>query len=83
MHDTAGAPIAGARVMLTDALSDEERVGAAAADGSFRFGMLPPGAYTLLVEELGFLPRRILGLSVRRGREVRAPISWDPSPVSG
>ncbi|MCH7876563.1 MAG: TonB-dependent receptor, partial [Gemmatimonadetes bacterium] len=78
MHDTAGAPIAGARVMLTDALSDEERVGAAAADGSFRFGMLPPGAYTLWVEELGFLPRRILGLSVRRGREVRVPVELMP-----
>lgn len=46
------------------------QVDVASADGGFRFVVLAPGRYAVTVEELGFQPRTVVDVPVRRAREV-------------
>ncbi len=46
------------------------QVDVASADGGFRFAMLAPGMYAVTAEELGFQPRTVLDVPVRRARDV-------------
>jgi hypothetical protein len=57
--DPRGAPVAGAAVMFTGASPSHRDVAAVTdAQGGFRFGGLPPGRYTVLVNATGFGPQQ-------------------------
>jgi hypothetical protein len=75
VRDDAGAVVIEASLRLTEAGSGLVRTGTSATDGSFRFDLLPPGEYELLVEQLGFQPVRMDRIPVRPGAAVRIELA--------
>lgn len=65
--DSAGQPIHGASVRLTDRASRATRGSVTVRDGAFRFGVLSPAEYDVAVEALGFRPVLYSGVSVSVG----------------
>ena len=64
VKDPSGAVVPGAAVTLTSA-AGEKREATAASDGTFRFALVPPGAYGLAVSAKGFAPMNAEGLLVK------------------
>jgi len=54
LTDTSGAAVANATVTATNADNGQTRTAATAADGGYRFTMLPPGNYRVKFEAAGF-----------------------------
>ena len=54
VKDTAGAVVPGAKVVLTDNATKDEKQATTNEDGSFTVGEVRPGTYSLLVEGTGF-----------------------------
>ena len=74
VQDTVGLPLSGVRVALTDRSTGVLRAVRTGADGTFRFGYLPPGPYDLFAEQIGYRPVRLLGLSVQACGARRATV---------
>ena len=84
--DSAGAPIAGVRVLIVEI----GRGQATGADGAFRFAALPPGTHTLSFSRIGFAPelRRVavngpasaLTVAMRAARLELAPVQVTATP---
>jgi hypothetical protein len=55
--EESGAPVAGARVTVTQTATDLERSTTTGKNGQFLFGVLPIGDYTVLVEATGLQPQ--------------------------
>ena len=69
-------PISGARVQVAD------RLGEAHTDASGRFALpLSPGPHDLLVQAIGFRPRRLQGIQVGRGDTTSVTVDLEPAPV--
>src|SRR5579864_9742355 len=64
VKDPSGAVVANARLTLLSP-SGEQRTGTTAGDGTYRFPLLPPGAYTLTVNATGFQPYTATGITIR------------------
>jgi hypothetical protein len=62
--DTGGGTVAGATVTLTNTETGQTQTTTASADGFYRFDQLPPGVYTLTVEQQGFKKRVVNNLKV-------------------
>ncbi len=54
VHDTSGAVIPGANVKVTDTRTNLSFNTVTTVDGTFAFGSLQPGTYTLVIEMSGF-----------------------------
>jgi hypothetical protein len=54
VNDPSGAAVAGARITLTNAQTGFARTVTSGADGEYVAPSLPPGAYTISVEQAGF-----------------------------
>jgi hypothetical protein len=67
VYDPDGVPLAGVNVMVTSPQLMGERKVQTGEDGSFLFFGLPPGVYTLQVEQSGFLPYKNTELKVQIG----------------
>lgn len=65
--DPSGAPVALARLSLTDPNRGFSRTAASATEGRFTLAAVPPGIYQLKVEADGFTARRIENVEVRVG----------------
>jgi hypothetical protein len=48
--------------------------------GDFRLFFLPPGEYSVLVERLGYRPKRIEGVRIRAGSRTELNASLEPTP---
>jgi len=70
--DPAGAPMWEARVVVVDSLSGVQRDMTTPPSGTFRFDLVPPGDYLLVVEKIGYGPVRVL-VPVTAGRAVEVP----------
>lgn len=69
-------PIGGARVQVAD------RLGEAHTDATGRFALtLSPGPHDLLVQAIGFRPRRLQGIQVGRGDTTSVTVVMEPAPV--
>lgn len=55
VKDKSGTPVAGATVSIVEL----DRGATTAADGSFRFGTIPAGRYTVSARRLGFMPAAV------------------------
>lgn len=64
VKDPSGAVVPNAKLTLLSA-AGEERTGTTSEDGSYRFPLLPPGAYTLTVTAEGFQAYKATGISIR------------------
>ncbi|MEW5931491.1 MAG: carboxypeptidase-like regulatory domain-containing protein [Gemmatimonadota bacterium] len=74
-----GSLLNDASILLTDASGGSTRALAISPGGRFGAGFLPSGSYDLLVERIGYAPRRIAGVTVRPGQRVDLRIVLNPA----
>jgi hypothetical protein len=65
--DPSGAPVAGAKLSLTNEDSGVNRVGLSDTDGHYVFAALAPGRYSLKTEAVGFRGASITGIVLNVG----------------
>src|SRR5579884_1634624 len=80
--DPAGAAVSGAQVQLTNTGTGTVQSITADQSGSFRFVLLPPGAYSLQVTAAGFKTFRRDGLIVEVERSLAVPVIMQLGQVS-
>ena len=68
--DSSGAVVPNADVTLTNEGTGIKQQQTTGSDGSFRFGLVPPGAYTLAVKAQGFTERDVKGIIVEASTTV-------------
>lgn len=78
VHDSAGAPLAGVVVRVV-AESGSELTVETSSSGSFSVSFLPPARYDVLVEEIGYRPRRVTGIPLRPGSDIRLDVMLAPA----
>lgn len=64
VKDTAGASVPGAKVMLMDAATKDQKEVTTNEDGSFTISDVRPGAYSVVVEATGFKKLSVTNLTV-------------------
>ncbi|HEX6135405.1 MAG TPA: carboxypeptidase-like regulatory domain-containing protein [Longimicrobiales bacterium] len=69
--DAAGLPLSDALVTITEIETGEVRSLSTDHTGTFRFLFLFAGTYELRVERLSYVPKRVTGIRVRPGPEIR------------
>jgi hypothetical protein len=74
-----GSLLNDASILLTDASGGSTRALAISPGGRFAAGFLPSGSYDLLVERIGYAPRRLRGVTLRPGQNVDLRIVLTPS----
>src|SRR5690242_12207144 len=62
--DSSGAVVPGADLTLTNDGTGVAQQEKSATDGGFRFGLVPPGSYTLTIKAQGFTTREIKAIIV-------------------
>src|SRR5690606_2306447 len=62
-----GDPLRDARIVATSLTSGLEHVASSDADGMFTLRFVAPGDYDLLIELLGYAPKRLSGVPARSG----------------
>ncbi len=67
VQDSNDVPVAQANVTLTDRATGSTRTVQTGRDGRFSFPLLAPSRYDMFVEQLGFEPKVVAGLSVYAG----------------
>ncbi|HXV85937.1 MAG TPA: carboxypeptidase regulatory-like domain-containing protein, partial [Gemmatimonadales bacterium] len=72
--DSAGQALSGALVWLTDMGTGVERSTETSGGGEFVFSLIPSGEYEILAEQVGFRPRRMLGVGVAPGSRVEVQV---------
>ncbi len=72
--DSAGTPLAGAWLEVTEVRTGVTRVVRTGKDGGFWVGQLPPGPYDVFAEELGYGPVRREAVPVHPGRRLELTI---------
>jgi len=81
ISDPAGARIAGARIVVTDAARGSQKEMVSDGTGAYRLSLLPPSRYTLEVDAAGFSKIRITPIEVLVGEVVSLSIRLDVSPI--
>ncbi len=71
----SGAPVARANLSVRDLTTGVERSALTSLEGRFAFEFLPPGEYSLRVEQLGFFPRYVYDIPLRPGQRLILPIT--------
>jgi hypothetical protein len=74
-----GSLLNDASILLTDATGGSTRALAISPGGRFAAGFLPSGSYDLLVERIGYAPRRLRGVTLRPGQHVELRVVLAPS----
>src|SRR5688500_11161013 len=64
VKDTAGASVPGAKVMLMDAATKDQKEATTNEDGSFTISDVRPGTYTVAVEATGFKKLNVTNVTV-------------------
>jgi hypothetical protein len=78
--DTRHAPVAGATVRISGANLQGVRTVLTGDDGTYRFGLLPPGAYTVSATKDGLNPSKT---TVQVGLDKTASLDLAMAPVAG
>jgi hypothetical protein len=76
--DSAGIPLRGVHLILTQTASGITRESETDRLGRFEFLLLQPGQYTLFAELLGDQPVAVSGIPVGQGRRISVPITLEP-----
>jgi len=80
VRGTDGEPVMDARVMVAHRETGAARTAVTSDQGRFRIGFLPPGEYDISVEQLGYRPRRILGVPISAGQSLSLEIRIEAAP---
>src|SRR6266404_1257752 len=70
VYDATGAVVPKASLTLTNDGTSITQTESTGPDGGFRFGLVPPGTYTLSVKVSGFNEKQIKGIIVEASRTV-------------
>src|ERR1700749_2011446 len=83
VNDTTGSAIEGADVQIIDQRTEGlARKGSTHADGAFIVTLLPPGAYSVVVNKPGFAEAKSTNIEVAVTETVRVTIPLKPGSVS-
>ena len=84
VRDATGEPLRGASIWITDATTGTQHHAVADRSGRFRLQLLPPGDYSVRVEEIGYQPKRLVGVPVRPGtrRQLSVTLATAVLPVN-
>ncbi|WP_049789386.1 outer membrane beta-barrel protein [Granulicella tundricola] len=63
-RDSSGAVLPGSKVTITNEDTREVRTTAAKSDGTYRLEAIPPGRYTVLIEQAGFDAKKATGVVI-------------------
>ncbi|MEO8448387.1 MAG: TonB-dependent receptor [Gemmatimonadota bacterium] len=79
-----GSPVSGAEVVLETLDRRAARTLESDRHGAFTVSLLPPGTYSILVEQVGFQPVRRLGVTIRAGQQTGVTIRLErrPPPIT-
>ncbi len=80
--DPSGAVVPGATVTITNAGTNASQSTTTGSDGSYRFGLVPPGTYTLDVKAANFAEVRASGLVVEASQTVPFSIKLELAKAS-
>jgi hypothetical protein len=80
--DSSGAPIAGARVSVTNLATDYNQSSESNETGLFRFPLLPLGQYNLRAEFTSFAPVKLTGINVTAGATITQDIKLEVKGVT-
>jgi hypothetical protein len=80
--DPSGARLAGARVTVTNAATGQSRAVATSEAGVYTAPFLPPGAYDIAAESIGFKAAVRRGVEVQIDVRVRADLTLEVGTVS-
>jgi len=80
--DSAGAAIAGAKVIIVSPETGYTKSIETAVSGLYRFSLLPLGRYDVRAEFTGFAPVRLTGIDVSAGATVTQDIQLDVKGVT-
>lgn len=75
VRDSAGQPIPDASVALVDEVTGARRARMTPRNGTFRFTLLTPAGYHLLVERFGYRPRLMVRADVQAGAELNTVVT--------
>lgn len=64
VKDSSGAVVPGATVTVTNLGTNQARTAATIADGTYRFGFLPPGTYKVKIEATGFSAAEVPSVTI-------------------
>lgn len=78
--DEARQPIFGAILVLTEVEGGVTRELSTPRDGTVNLAGLSPGEYSLRAEQVGYVPRVIVGITLRPGNRVDVPVVLAASP---
>lgn len=84
VRDDEGLSLAGVRVVLEGMRTGLMREAVTDDEGRFAYPIVPAGEYRLLAEQLGYRPKRVVGLDLRPGAVVVLVLELTavPPPVS-
>ena len=77
VHDSSGASVQGARVVITNSTTGVASDALSNATGEYTVPSLQPSVYTVRVEKQGFRPMEVKGLTVAAGTTVRADLKLE------
>ncbi len=80
--DSTGAVIPNAELTLTNDGTGVSQQDKAGSNGSFRFGLVPPGTYTLTVKAQGFTTREIKNIVVEASSTVPVAVTMSVASAS-
>ena len=82
VSDSGGAVVPGAKVSIVNAETQLQRSMIATSTGDYVFTLLPPGTYTIRVEQPGFKTFEAKGVQVGAGDRARIDAKLDPGAAS-
>src|SRR5437868_4592102 len=82
VSDSGGGVVANAKVIITETLTGVSRSGQANESGNYTFPDLPPGLYSVTVEQSGFKKETRRDITVEFNSTVRVDLQLQPGNVS-
>ena len=82
INDSSGAAVPGAKVVITETNTGVSRTATTNQSGNYTFPDLPPGTYTVSVEQPGFKKTSRAGVDVLVNSAVRVDLTLQPGEVS-
>lgn len=79
--DESGLPLVGTRIVLTRVADGVERSTALPQSGGARFLDLSPGDYTVLAEQIGYIPKFVTGVTFRTDGSLEVPVTLVATPT--
>src|SRR3989442_2853462 len=80
VSDSGGTSLADASITVSNHAGGLSWSASTPRDGRFVVPLLPPGAYDVLVERLGYRPKRVRDVPVRAGLVLDLPVALVPAP---